>query len=170
MTETTYGYLVSMRKLKRLHSPERAERSPEGLVLAHGREWPWRPKPARYRMGMPRACFMNTLRLARRSPRLTYCEGFAATPLGANNKMFAVHHAWLLTPEGFVLDTTWPDGSGYWGIPLRTEFVHAVVVRSGFSSVLYSREVADGQPAAYLRPLPWASAEPSPPGPEEEAR
>jgi hypothetical protein len=47
-------------------------------------------------------CFSNALHLANRlGDGYHYAEGFA------HNYIMAVHHAWVVTPEGKVLDPTW---------------------------------------------------------------
>ena len=50
-------------------------------------------------------CFEYSQILAYAYPSLTYCEGYSCLENGAR-----MEHAWNITPEGKVLDATWPGG------------------------------------------------------------
>lgn len=47
-----------------------------------------------------------------------YCEGFAVPP-----DLFPIEHAWLVDSNGCVIDPTWKDGTDYFGVVLRKDFV-----------------------------------------------
>jgi hypothetical protein len=91
------------------------------FILKHGRAFEWRALPHGVRMGVPRQCFRNAVRLALRKPRFyTYVEGYAINTWVAEHP---VAHAWCVDPEHFVVDTTWEEGSDYFGVPFRAEYV-----------------------------------------------
>jgi hypothetical protein len=72
-------------------------------------------------LGPPRQCFRNAVRLALRRPRLyTYVEGYAIDMWVGR---YPVAHAWCIDPEGLVVDTTWEEGAGYFGVPFRVEYL-----------------------------------------------
>ncbi|MDT0318542.1 hypothetical protein [Streptomyces millisiae] len=94
-------------------------RSPFHLLLAFGRRFTHTPSPEGL-IGMPaRLCYSNAARyaLAHRSEGLVYAEGFALTHAELN---FYLPHAWVVRPDGTVLDPTWDDAPGraYVGIPI----------------------------------------------------
>jgi hypothetical protein len=37
-----------------------------------------------------------------------------------------VAHAWCIDPEGFAVDTTWKEGTEYFGVPFRAEYVRRI--------------------------------------------
>ena len=73
----------------------------EAFVLATGRAWTAKPRPANVRQMTPKYCFDNAYRLAARSRgRLRYVEGYATTYI-------PMHHAWTVDRDGNVVDPTW---------------------------------------------------------------
>ena len=91
------------------------------FILKHGRAFEWRALARGVRMGVPRQCFRNSVRLALRRPRFfTYVEGYAIdTWVGR----CPVAHAWCVDQEGFLVDSTWDDGTDYFGVPFRVAYV-----------------------------------------------
>jgi hypothetical protein len=70
--------------------------------------------------GPPKMCFQNCMLAISWPSSLSeasnyfYCEGYA---LGSVLPML---HAWLVTPEGKVVDPTWPEpGSEYFGVAFK---------------------------------------------------
>ena len=91
------------------------------FILKHGRAFEWRALPHGVRLGLPRQCFRNAVRLALRKPRTyTYVEGYAINTWVSGHP---VAHAWCVDQEGFVVDSTWDEGADYFGVPFRVEYV-----------------------------------------------
>lgn len=92
----------------------------EDFVLRAGRPWPLGRRPSYFRMGQIRQCYMNAARRALKWPdRYIYCEGYA-------RGIIPVLHAWLVCPEGRVLDPTWPDyGLEYFGVAIKHSYLLA---------------------------------------------
>lgn len=126
------------------------------LVLQHGQEFqsvPWKTWRGRgYRRGKVRECFKNAFDLSYRSG-LTYVEGFASS-----GGLPMIHHAWLVDPEGRVVDPTWRDNKPdefrrpveeweYFGVPFEQDFVVDVLVRKNTYGVLDDFKI-------YEQPLP----------------
>lgn len=103
----------------------RSELFPERFVLRHGIAYPWRPRPRGIRQRKAKFCFMNSTNLALQKPGFTYVEGFALTEIPVK---MAVHHAWVIDAEGFVVDVTWDaPGAAYLGVPFQTRYLARVV-------------------------------------------
>ncbi|MFC9463175.1 hypothetical protein [Streptomyces coelicoflavus] len=89
------------------------------LLLALGRRFT--PAPGNDVVDMPeRLCYSNAARYARahRDEGLVYAEGFALIPAAPD---VSLPHAWVVRPDGTVLDPTWNDAHGraYIGVPVR---------------------------------------------------
>lgn len=94
-------------------------RSQFHILLALGRRFTPTPSPDDL-IGMPdRLCYGNAARyaLSHRDEGVVYAEGFALTHAGLD---FYLPHAWVVRPDGTVLDPTWDDAPGraYVGIPI----------------------------------------------------
>ena len=110
------------------------------------------PVASEFKRGTPKHCYMNAGRLAQEHAELAYCEGFAVQP-----GLIAVHHAWCLTPDGGVVDVTWPfnPGTQYWGIALSTEFLLESLMKTEVWGILgehVPREMLLVHPSTYLHP------------------
>lgn len=86
--------------------------------------------------GTPKMCYSNAGRVALGLdgfdfPELTYVEGYAISSLG-----IPLGHAWLVDEDGNVIDKTWPEGSGYFGIPIPRDGLAKIVLNSGVWGVL----------------------------------
>jgi hypothetical protein len=103
----------------------------ESFVLEHGREWQAAKRPAGLRKRRNQMCFMNATHLMQEDESLTYVEGYAA-------RFFPTIHAWCVTPDGIVVDLTWPDpqNSHYFGVPFQREFVRATICKREYYGVL----------------------------------
>jgi hypothetical protein len=90
------------------------------------------PKP--YRRGESGFCFQNAALLAMMDDSLTYVEGYGAVEdLGS----IPVHHAWCVTRDGTVIDTTWDDGiCQYLGVTIPTDLLRSELLRIKHYGVL----------------------------------
>lgn len=96
-------------------------------------------------------CFKNCFDLVRQlEGEYYYCEGFAQPPetLG-----MIFDHAWLVDPEGRVLDPTWHGdsyaGTNYFGIAFDWDYVRQRALKTKVYGILgdYSGEILrDGLP------------------------
>lgn len=110
---------------------------PEGLkyrcmeeyVLAQGRHMGSRhPDSDQVPQGVMKECFKNCYELMHLN--LTYCEGWATTGI------LPVLHAWLLDPDGRVIDPTWEVGLEYFGVEFPAEYVIGTVLARGAYGVI----------------------------------
>lgn len=130
-----------------------------GLVAEHGRSY---PSPTAERNaelmeihgvepGPMKECFENAGRqMIWDEGGLTYVEGYA---YAADLEGLPIHHAWLATPDGEVIDPTWGShndrspGTAYHGVPIDSEFLRRHLVRTGswgvWKGVPLEAEVAD---------------------------
>ena len=76
-------------------------------------------------MGRPRECFRNAATLALRKPDLyVYVEGYAVNRWVA---MHTVAHAWCVGSDNLVVDRTWDEGTEYFGVPFRHDYLSRVL-------------------------------------------
>jgi hypothetical protein len=116
----------------------RAIYGPEAQVLKDGEPFQWVPwetwRGRGYRRAREKFCFNNANKLALNHDELTHVEGFAW-----NKGMMAVHHAWCVTEDGFVVDPTWRDTdetTEYLGIPFRDKAAMARLWTKGPNAAL----------------------------------
>jgi hypothetical protein len=128
LTEIT-GYLQQIAAI------EGGSRAFASFMLKHGREWESQAFPAEYPSGVPRGCFANSQKIlfSRDGKRdgLVYVEGYACS--GSLGFPFPTEHAWLVDPEGRVIDPTWedPETSTYFGVPFNPEYVAGTIRKAG---------------------------------------
>lgn len=119
------------------------------FLLTHGRAWTAQPLPANIPRGRSRACYENAGTLALQDSRLTYVEGVAFN-------LIPTGHAWVVGPDGLVIDPTWeePENREYFGLALRTEYLIEVVHRNGVWGVMGEMIPKDlvADPAKALHP------------------
>lgn len=95
----------------------------EELVLDYGFIMEPQPLPEMMEPGIPQFSYWNCQQLVLASDSLTYAEGYALhADVG-----FPIAHAWLLTPDGCVIDPTWDSPGCYFGVPLSTKWVKSVL-------------------------------------------
>lgn len=96
------------------------------LILREGKPYVWEPLPEDVERGILKECYRNVFLLCEGRPDLIYVEGYA---MGVIPMM----HAWAVTKSGIVVDPTWEEGTAYFGIPLKREYV----VRSAIEREYY---------------------------------
>jgi hypothetical protein len=107
---------------------DRPDASRAGFILKHGRAFAWRALPRGIQKGEIRHCLENACRLALLKPvSYTYVEGYAINRLLA---AYPVAHAWCVDRKGFVVDPTWEEGAGYFGVPFRLEYMLRTVFKT----------------------------------------
>ncbi|WP_030237983.1 hypothetical protein [Streptomyces sp. NRRL S-350] len=121
-----------------LHSGDESWRfrSFAALVAAFGVLYHPAPWPADQPRGRLGRCFEEASKYAD-ATGATYVEGFVLVPDAP--LMFPVfEHAWCLTPQGTVADTTIPDGGAvlYLGLPLHAAFRRTAQARRRTWAVL----------------------------------
>jgi hypothetical protein len=95
------------------------------FILKNGRSFESAALPRGVRMGRPRECFRNAATLALRKPDLyVYVEGYAVNRWVA---MHTVAHAWCVSSDTFVVDRTWDEGTEYFGVPFRHDYLRGVL-------------------------------------------
>lgn len=99
----------------------------EELILDYGVEMSFAPLPKNIDPGLPRSCFYNCLQLIDEHSELIYCEGYAL----AEEHVLPVPHAWLVNPDGQVIDPTWEIGGVYIGIFFDTEWLNSLLKSRG---------------------------------------
>jgi hypothetical protein len=134
----------------------------ESFLERHGRFFtPSTAIPAGVRRGLPKNCFDNAYREARRSKgRYHYVEGlaFCAIP---------TLHAWLIDAAGTVIDPTWDDhlvGLAYFGVELSLAEV-ATTRRGGWCCLLddWKRQFPAARGVPVLAPDAWFAEAPTRP-------
>ncbi|NTF17125.1 hypothetical protein G6L37_01605 [Agrobacterium rubi] len=119
-------------QIARLESSSRAFAN---FILDHGYEWEPQGFHGGYSAGVPRRCFGNAqdilFREGGQDDGLIYVEGYACS--GSLSFAFPTHHAWLVDPEGRVVDPTWedPEASTYFGVPFQPEYVRRTIRSAG---------------------------------------
>lgn len=111
------------------------------LVFEYGQLWTPMSLPSDIPRGTPKECFSNAFHLAMEDPTLTYVEGYAQSP------MIPTLHAWVVTPDGEVIDNTWdsPEVNAYYGIAFETDFAGGLMVKQGFYGLLGNDYIHDAQ-------------------------
>lgn len=125
----------------------------EDLVLRVGVEMtPVARIPDDVPLGPRGQCFANAGTLAvAPGCRYTYCEGYAM-PLVDRSPVL---HAWLVTPDGRVVDPTWgvDPAYRYLGVPFRRDFLVASILRTRLWGLLDDGQrepLIDTDPVDYL--------------------
>lgn len=97
------------------------------FILQEGRKW----KPGNVCWSKGRsACYVHAGKAAMRNRNYTYVEGFAAL-------YFPVPHAWIVGPDGLVIETTWSTmGTSYYGIPFRTDYIRQQFKANGHYAMI----------------------------------
>lgn len=132
--------------LRNMSNMRRTFRVPDGFkfacfeefVLKNGRYFnKYMPRPKWVKKGIIKECFRNCFNVAGvHRDRVIYCEGYAV------GSMIPVHHAWLVTHDGTVIDPTWHDRgisnekTQYFGIAFDWQFVLETAMRTKYYGVI----------------------------------
>lgn len=135
MTTTTDNDVT--RALRALNEGWRKLGNPNALyefILRNGKQQAGSPLPEWMPMGVPRQCFANAAQLAL-SCGMTYVDGFAASHVLAG---YPIHHAWVLGPEGEVIDPTWktPEKCTYIGVSFDDDVLREHLLAAGTYGIL----------------------------------
>jgi hypothetical protein len=106
------------------------------FLLAHGRTFAIDERTFKGRRMTIKQCFSNATRMVCRDPSLTYVEGFVSV-------IMPVHHAWVMRPDGGIIDPTLrikgrvgPPPHDYFGVPFAAEFLSRFLVETGVFGLL----------------------------------
>lgn len=109
-------------------------KSPQALVLEYGE--PFLEKVESPFKGQIKGCYQNCFDALLQYPNLEYCEGYAID----DELPIAVSHAWLINPEGKVVDPTWTGKeykhTVYYGIIFNREYVNEMAQINKSYSIL----------------------------------
>lgn len=105
-----------------------------------------------YGIGAPQACYINALTLALQHPdSLFYCEGRATA------HSLPIEHAWCVTRDGHVIDTTWRaeilQGALYFGTCFDSTWLSARMEAQQHPAVLadfFPEDLLHQDPALFL--------------------
>ncbi len=98
------------------------------FVLQHGRYW--MPGSTFWSKGGG-MCYVHAGKAAMRNRDYTFVEGYAV------GSFIPVQHAWIVDKHGLVIETTWDHmGSGYFGVPFRTDYLRQQVKATGRYSMI----------------------------------
>ena len=117
--------MIKMREQFNMHMKEHQFASFEELILGKGRQM---HNPKFIKGGAMKECFKNSYNLMQKKG-YTYCEGYA---MG----IIPVLHAWCLDKKGNVVDPTWKDGTEYYGIPFKTEYVLETAIKREYYGII----------------------------------
>ena len=121
------------------------------LCLTQGKAWS-KADRKKVKAAPPGECFRNASELALANPELTYVEGFGCTAQVG----MALHHAWVVDPQGKVIDPTWLHGTSYCGVPVETTALQKIMLDTNtwgvFGSARLPRWVAE-DPDSWLAPV-----------------
>lgn len=99
--------------------PNWAFNSFEELILNCGKEMSYQPLSENIKLGLPRQCYLNCLRLMDDNPELIYCEGYGLN----DNSILPVPHAWLIDSLDRVIDPTWTTSAVYLGVAFNSNWL-----------------------------------------------
>jgi hypothetical protein len=123
-------YFTAILRIPRGTGDEWVENPLARFLLTHGRDYRADKTTFKGRRMRAQECFRNATLMGRRDPSLTYVEGFLSF-LGV-----PIHHAWLVRPDGRVVDPTLSNktvdwDTPYYGVAFGRGFVAAFILRQG---------------------------------------
>lgn len=126
--------------------PEGYKNTPASLLVKYGRPYYIDDETFKGTREESKMCYMNAWRLAMGCPELTYVEGYC------HMGVIPIEHAWCVTENGTVIDTTLKDAVGYFGIPFDTEYMAKATLKKGTYGLLHfdNREIYKLEPEHFL--------------------
>lgn len=108
------------------------------FLLKHGKFYEGREMPDRYAhlMGQMGLCFWNAAAAAEADPTLRYCEGIT----GVGGGRF-VAHAWVLDPDGNVVDLTYSAEAVGIGVDFDTGLPLLPIAHWSYWGVIFTPEL-----------------------------
>jgi hypothetical protein len=119
------NYLELLARSALLQSPTASEYNPAyhsaaEFLLTHGGWFEPVPYPPNGHRGAPKSCYGNAIYLGTLN-NWKYIEGYALAPI-LEIGGFPTAHAWNVTPEGVLIDSTWRNtGLAYFGVEFSVE-------------------------------------------------
>jgi len=147
------GYLQSVSEFISSNNPGRP--SLEGLILEHGQSYPapsnevnnQRMAANNVDEGELGGCYRNAQsQIIFDDTDLTYVEGLA---VGSSSLPIPIAHAWLVTPDGEVIDPTWRGQEGvtpgieYYGVPFDNTWLRGRAIKTEMWGVFQGTPVED---------------------------
>ena len=96
----------------------------DDLIADLGQPFRWAPSEG-LEMGEMGLCFQNALMTALDNG-WDYCEGYAVV------HGVPLHHAWATEDGRTAIDSTWPEGTDYFGVRLDAQMVSRRVQKRGY--------------------------------------
>lgn len=126
--------LQHLKDVEAMVRPRSGEENLWSFILRNAKTYapPAKPRPEGVPKMRDKHCFENALKLAtdHEADGWQYCEGYATS-------IIPMEHAWVVTPEGKVIDPTWKDaGVAYVGIAMKPTDVWRILCISGTYGVL----------------------------------
>jgi hypothetical protein len=94
------------------------------FLLAHGRAFEIDERTFKAKRMTIKECFSNATKMVWHDPSLTYVEGYVTS-------IIPIHHAWVMRPDGGIIDPTMriKGRAGdmphdYFGVPFSTRFLN----------------------------------------------
>lgn len=108
----------------------------EELVLVEGQYFaaPERLRPPGFRKMRDKRCYSNSVNalvsFGFKEQGYRYCEGFAS------GGIIPVMHAWLVSPDGQVVDPTWRSATEYHGVVIETTWLFEQLLKNGYHGIM----------------------------------
>lgn len=107
----------------------------------YGRQFePLARAPSWLTLGTRKECYKNSAHLALNNSEVQYTEGYA---LDLVDLPIPMEHAWVVDPEGKVIDPTWPESQNtyYFGVSFELEFLSSMLSKANGATGLLADPV-----------------------------
>lgn len=133
MSNSLIQYIASVAAFERQSNRETPIAGMCDFILREGQIWT-QGGPCKLKQRKAGECFSNAASVALRAPqKYRYVEGYGFKP-----NLIPIHHAWLVTTDGIVVDNTWDheEGTLYFGVAFDHEFLYRALVEKGTYGLL----------------------------------